>query len=177
MPHIVEIFRDDIMPKVEAETLPILQATHPEILTVHYEHGHYTEIDQTLRQLSQAKSFFNKRYPLVALFEDVAETRFTSEPEVRLTIIICHLTKTEYKSGDRYANVINPILEPIYKSLLRQILLSGKFMEYKVRHRKIVRPYWGLEGKHGNRGNIMSDTLDAIELQDLRLRVYDEVEC
>lgn len=174
--QIVEIF-GEIVGSTEAEVLPTLQAADPDISTLHYEHGHYSEIDQTLRQFDDARNFYNKKYPLIALFEDIAETVKNGYNEANLTIIICYSTKADYKSADRYEHVINPILEPIYKELLNQIKLSGYFMEYNVRHTKIVRPYWGAEGKYGNRENILSDFLDAIELRNIRLRVYPQSNC
>lgn len=176
MTQLVEMFKD-IVAMTEAEVLPALQAVNPDISTLHYEHGHYSEIDSTLAKMEDAKTLYNKKYPLVAVFEDIAETVNSGYKEARITIVICYSTKTEYRSEDRYNAVINPILEPIYKELLRQIRLSGYFMEYNIRHTKIVRPYWGVEGKFGNRANILADPLDAIELRDTRLRIYPENEC
>jgi|SRR5690606_9341475 len=177
MSHIVEIFRG-VVSKVEANILAELQAKAPEIVTIHYEHGHYSEIDSTLIDYEKAPSFYNKKYPLVALFEDVAERDLgMGYREATFTIVICYSSDAQKKSADRYESVINPILEPIYKELLRQIKLSGMFMSYNIEHEKIVRPYWGVEGKFGNRANIMSDILDAIELRNIRLKVYPIDEC
>ena len=174
--HVVEIFQE-IVDATKTVVLPVLQTTDPNITTLHYEHGHYSEIDATLRSFDKSESFYNKKYPLIAVFEDIAETVKEGYNEAKLTIIICFSSNSEDRSGDRYQKVINPILEPVYKELLRQIRLSGYFMEYNVRHTKIVRPYWGVQGEYGNRANVFSDFLDAIEMRDVRLRVYPQSEC
>lgn len=166
--QIVEMF-GDVVAATEAAILTDLQAIDSNIKTIHYEHGHYVEIDQTLRQYDRAKNFFDKKYPLIALFEDITETYDNNISEANLTIVICYSTKSDYKSADRYKNVFKPILQPICDELLRQIKIHPNFMAYTVSgYRKINRPYWGVETPMRNDRNIFSDYLDAIEINNLK---------
>lgn len=173
--QIVEMFAD-IVSRVESKVLPALQAIDANIETIHYEHGHYSEIDTTLRQFDKSGSFYNKKYPLIALFEDIKESVSDDTSIANLTLIICYSSKTEYKSEDRYQSVINPILEPIYNELVSQIKSFPYFRGYQFPHNKIIRPYWGVEGKYGNRANVFSDYLDAIELNGLKIK-YEQNYC
>lgn len=174
--QIVTMF-GDIVASVEADILTSLQAVDPNIAALHYEHGHYTEINATLNGYENSENFFNKKYPLVALFEDIPETvdRFKVHSAI-LTVIICYSSTVADRSEDRYQKVINPILEPIYESLVEKINRYPGFMGYGFLHRKIIRPYWGVQGKYGNRGNVFSDCLDAIEINDLKIN-YEQTNC
>lgn len=173
--QIVEIFKD-IVSKVEAKILNDLIEQEPIIKTIHYEHGHYIEINTTLNEREQLATLFNKKYPLVALFEDIREKVKYGISECSLTLVICFSTEAQYKSKDRYDNVINPILEPIYQELMKQIKMHPQLIGYDAPHTKIIRPYWGVEGKYGNRANIFSDFLDAIEISNLKVK-YKKTNC
>ncbi len=173
---VVEQFRE-IVAKTQDEVLEIIKAEDPEIKVLHYEHGHYDEIQATLEQFEKSAEHYNKKYPLIALFEDVAYRVVDGVREARFTLIICFNSNREFKSKDRYEEVINPILMPIYNELIRQILDSGFYYGYKVDHEMIVRPYAGAESDKGNKGALFSDILDAIEMRNIRLKLYPEYEC
>lgn len=174
--QIVQIMKE-VVAKVEQKVLTTLQQVNSDIKTIHYEHGHYIEINTTLQERDASKSFFNKKYPLVALFEDIKEVQKFGYKECSLTMVICFSTKEEYKSEDRYNDVIKPILEPIYLELLNQLQSHPDLMGYEnPPHNKINRPYWGVPTKNGNIENIFSDFLDAIEINNLKLK-YKDTNC
>lgn len=176
MSSVVEQFRV-IVGKVQENILADLAAEDPKIQNIHYEHGHYDEIQSTLEQFEKSREHYALKYPLVALFEDVPYRSVDGVLEARFTIIICYDSDREYKSKDRYEEVINPILMPIYRELLRQIMDSGFYYGYKVDHEMIVRPYAGAQTPKGNNGALFSDILDAIEMRNIRLRLYPDNEC
>lgn len=176
MSHLVEQFRD-IVAKTQNVVLPKLVAVDPKIVTLHYEHGHYDEIETTLAQFEASRQHYNKKYPLIALFEDVLQRVVNGITEVRFTLVICYNSDREYKSKDRYREVINPILMPIYEELLNQILESGLYYGYQVKHDMIVRPFAGGAGERGTKGALFSDILDAIEMRDIVLKLYPVNPC
>lgn len=168
--ELVDIFRE-VVQKVEGQVLEKLKVVDANIETVHYEHGHYTEIHETLRQFEESPAHYNKKYPLIALIEDIPAKVDNGIKEYRYSVIICYSSRNDAKSKDRYAEVINPILNPIYEALIRNMLDSGYFMGYDIPHEKIIRPYMGSPGKMGNNANIFSDFLDAIELRNVRCKM------
>lgn len=179
----VDIFRD-IVAQVSADLLNDLQQLDPEITGVHYLHGHPLEIIDTLRQRDRADWDHPEkyqRYPLVALFQDFPERRY-SEPGIafspRFHIIIANPTMPEYKSDQRYDFNFRPILYPIYNQLMYRISKHKMFMGYGgtdgISHTKIDRLFWGREGLYANEANVFDDFLDCIEIIDLELSTYSK---
>lgn len=170
MKYIVDEF-EKMVSKVEAKVLSQLKSIDNNIQQIHYEHGHYKEIESTLREYDRSRNFFNKKYPLIALFEDIRErVRDGILSEVNLSIVICFHTKADYKSADRYKTIFKPILEPIYNALMEEIANNHYFVGYGIpMHDKINRPYWGSDASN-NDSNIFGDYLDAIEISNLRLK-------
>lgn len=178
MDLVVDIFKD-IVDKVSKNVICKLQKADKDIKGVFYQHGHYVEIWNTLNTMENNKDDYRKKYPLIALIEDVRyRTNTDGFREANFDIIICYNTLNEGISKDRYKEIINPILMPIYDELIKQIGLSGKFANYTFPHDMITRPYFGVEQQKGsgtlaNRGNIFSDILDAIEIRNMRLNLHN----
>lgn len=169
--------------KTSTKMLAQLQAIDDNITGVNYQHGHPNEIIETLMQLDNSGTERYKKYPLIALFEDIPEDigktlGIDSEPTLHLAII--NATKQEYKSDERYTNNFKPILDPIYYEFLNQVQLSGKFMIKgdQIPHRRIRRLFWGQKGFGDTFGvktvNVFNDYVDCIELQNLQLLLYPQ---
>lgn len=143
-------------------------------------HGHPIEIIETLNQYNADPVYKDKKYPLIALFQDFRERMNTDVgiyADVSLNIIIANFTLNTYKAPERYDNNFNPILYPIYETLLKEITRSGYFMGYadNISHDKFDRLYWGRDGLYGKEGNIFSDFIDAIEIQNLNLLIDQKI--
>lgn len=174
---IVDVF-GDIVSKVSASLTAQLRDFDQGITGVHYLHGHPMEIIETLSQKAKSNVHKWKKYPLVALFQDFPERKFSEpgiESEPSLHLIIARATAPTYKADQRYEKNFKPVLYPIYVELLNQISISKVFMTYgtsQIPHVKIDRLYWGREGLYGNEGNAFNDWVDCIEIRDLKLKTY-----
>lgn len=172
---IVDIFKE-IVAKVSEALTPEFQKLDANISGVHYLHGHPLEIVDTLTQRDQTKAYKFKKYPLVALFQDFPETVTADDNPLReatLNLIIAKSTISEYTSGQRYEVNLKPFLYPIYTELLKQISLHPQILSYapeRLPHTKIDRLFWGRQAVYGNEGNIGNDKLDALEIQNLKLK-------
>lgn len=169
--YIVDIFAD-IVTRTSAQLL----ADGTIATGVNYLYGHPLEILDSLQKLTKIASSQGNRYPLVALFQDFDEVRGkddTIEFTVSLNLIIASLTKPEYKAADRYKYNFKPILYPIYEELITQIKVSRYFKDPMTQysHKKTDRMYWGRNGLFGKDGSVYNDFIDAIEIQDLELKV------
>lgn len=170
---------DSIVKATEKAVLPEIRCIDNTIKKLNYQHGHYTEIHQTLRELTNTPNIFNEVYPLIALLEDIRyRTLNNGAKEAQFTIVICYTSTAERKSKDRYKAVIEPILMPIYKELINQTKISGLFLNYEIPHDMITRPYLGNPsiqngGTKKNNANLFSDILDAIELQNIRVNIFN----
>jgi len=141
----------------------------------YYLYGHPLEIFNILSEKSQSESFKYKKYPLVALFQDFEESVNDNSIIVEgITIVIMTETNPNYRAPNRYTNTFIPVLHPLYllftKHLRRSKLVAS---DDKHEHTKIDRLYWGKEDIFGNSGNIGNDALDAVVIQNLKLRIIN----
>lgn len=142
-------------------------------LTPYYMYGHRLEIAARLSEKDKDQVYKYQKYPLVALRLDTAEQHHDGVIDYNLNIVIVQFTQKQYNAEERYANVIKPILYPLYYSFMQKLTESGLFqwgsgLKEPV-HTKIDRPYWGTAGPEGNVKNIFNDPLDGIELINLKV--------
>lgn len=167
----------DIVAKVSAKLLTKLKAVDPLITGVHYEYGHYTDIQERLIAKSESTSQRTARFPLIAVFEDdrINHKREGIFGVAGMKMIILAQTSDKITRVQREERVFKPILYPIYEEFLNQLWLSGKFMVYspdQIEHTQINRPHWGDPGIYKNEGYLFTDVLDGIELSNLQLPIY-----
>lgn len=147
------------------------------ITTIDYQYGHVQELIETLGQMTKSQEETYKKYPLVWLVQDFQERRIFGSgyyAEVDLNIIIAHQTVNTYKISNRMSNVFKPVLYPIYYALLEAFAKNKWIVQgpaYGFDHTKTDRSYWGSNPLDGNKGNVLTDYVDAIELQNLNLKI------
>ena len=170
---------------VQTEILATIQANEiaangtTSINALNYQYGHIYELLQTLAQMDQDPSGAAGRikYPCVYLLMDIREQRGRQPgiySEVNLDIVIMHQTDPTYKAADRYEHVFEPVLEPIYYSLIKQLCTipqTEQGNQDMLTHDKWDRLFWGTSSIGGNTGLAVNDYVDAIELQNLDLKL------
>lgn len=138
-----------------------------------YKYGHRKEIAKRLDEQNRSTDQKNKKYPLIALRLDTTEDIANDIWHFNLNIAIVNYTKANYNAEERYDQVYEPVLYPIYLRFLEALRQSGLFFwtgDTKIPpHRKADRLFWGTQDNEGNLKKIFSDPLDAIELIDLKL--------
>lgn len=145
---------------------------------VWYMFGHPLEIMQRLAAKDKSGTFAFKKYPLVILVTDFAETKGNLEyaSQAQVTILVVHSTTADRIADDRKEIVFKPILHPIVDELMRQIEASEYFLDYdadQIERTETDRYYWGKAAFAGNTGNYFNDLLDAVEIQvTLRLNPF-----
>lgn len=165
-----------IVQRVSDKLTPQLTAYDANIQGVFYEYGPGKEILETLKQKDEAAEFRDKKYPLVALLMPFEEDRTPGigvYAQTGLKLVICYHTLPEYKTSDRYEKSFKPVLYPIYMEFMAQLKAAGIVFSVngEIQHKKTDFPYYGREDK-----NVGNDFLDAIEINDLELRLY-QYEC
>lgn len=134
--------------------------------TVYYEHGHPLDIVNTLAQKTKSSTYKNKKYPLIALFQDFREISESDNnfliPEI--TVIIATQTNRNYTAAERYDNTF-PTLYTIMDLLVSKLNTNMKTSWYKWDYEKWDRVFWGRQGLYGSEGNIFNDYIDAIEMR------------
>ncbi len=164
------------------EIASVVQAVDAALFTslgkhIQYMHGHPLEIVNLLKAKDESKSLKEKKYPLIALFQDFRENRddYKTFGTVSLSLIIANSTESNHTAVDRYIKNFKPILYPIYNEFLKQLSNHTQFVHKPVfKHTKIDRVYWGKTGLYGVEGNIFQDHLDCIELQNLEITIKNK---
>ena len=131
----------------------------------------------TLAQKDRSRSNADWKYPLIYLLQPFTESR-GKKPGVyaetsSLKMYIIHQTSKDDKITDRETKVLKPVLNPIYYALMKEIAYCTRIMESDedlIPHDYTFLPYKGSEANPSK--NTLNDTVDAIELANLKLNFY-----
>lgn len=142
---------------------------------LNYQYGYREELNKTLINYSKSPEFASKKFPLVWLVQPFSISRgeigwYGTMQD--LSIVIINASEVNVRAQQRMENNFKPILYPIYRELLNQIVLSLAFDESvveKMSHKVIDRYYWG-EAQQ----SVLNDVIDCIEISGLRLKISDK---
>lgn len=140
-----------------------------------------SSFDELIENLFQADKSgvqrFNK-FPLTHLVQDMVINRGTDVGiygTAVINIIFIHQTQSIYKIEDRDAKVFKPVLWPMYYSFFEQLKKNNWIFQSDATtgefpHRVIKHAFWGDRQLQGSK-NILNDYVDAIEVQNLQLKI------
>lgn len=143
-------------------------------LAPYFDVGHPLEVSNRLLEKDKSDEYKYRKYPLIVLFTDIKikkGERASFDDVTDLNISIIGQSERTKTTLERYSDVINPILYPIYNKLKSKIKASPYFTKThpSLTHDLTERPYWGSSSKYGNVKNIFNDPLDAIEMNNIEL--------
>lgn len=148
-----------------------------------YLYGHRQEIANRLLAKDKDRSTKDKKYPAIFLKLDTEEEIKNGFQFYNLNLVIVQFTKANYNAEERYANVLKPVLYPLYEMFLKKLGDSGLFVweappdgDAKFPpHTKIDRPYYGTPSEETNVKRIFNDPLDAVEI--VNLKIQSQINC
>jgi hypothetical protein len=143
------------------------------VTTPEYMYGHIPEINTRLQLKQTDPVNRDKKYPLVILRLDAVSDVVGDMVKYNLNLAIVNRTDQNYNAEQRLERVFKPILYPLFELFFEALQKSPLFMwpgdlRYPP-HTKIDRYYWGTQSGAVNVKNIMSDPIDAIEIQNLKI--------
>ena len=167
--HIIQVL-SGIVGAVSEKKLAALKSFNPDINAISFMYGSSNEMIETLAQKDKSPNYKYNIWPSIMLFLDLSANISSTAgqyPEYTLQMAIVMPTDPTYKCTERYENVFEPILYPLWQELITQIADSGCFSDYRdtIKYTKYDRPYWGRQG------NTLAEVVDAIELKDLKLKL------
>jgi len=135
---------------------------------VHFFHGHMREVVNVVKALAQDPDT-DKRYPLIALQHDVKQSPKAQGLEIACKLYIVTLSDPHYLADDRYTNIFDVYLRPIFRQFVQAVADSGYFEQATVDevNDKLTfyeRLFWGSSSVMGNDANIFGDWVDCIEI-------------
>lgn len=148
-------------------------------LAPYFMHGHIVEIVQRLKEKDESDKYRFQKYPLIVLVEDYMQ-RIRPEyedgihSEVTCRVIIMNLSDPDWYASDRYANNFVPVLYPLYVDFMNALIKADWHeapLNEMIPHNPINRLAWGRQDIYGNEADVGNDHIDAIDIEDLVLRL------
>jgi hypothetical protein len=145
---------------------------------IRYSKSSFDELIETLSQEDKSSSGRFTKYPLVHLVQDMVINRGADTGifgTATVNIIFVHQTQQNFKTEERDEKVFKPVLWPIYYQFLEQLKKNNWVFQTDTTtgefpHRVIKRAFWGNRNLQGSK-NILNDYVDAIEVQNLQLKI------
>lgn len=141
-------------------------------VVLNYHYGHRLEIVNIFKEWTRKDTVKKEQFPAICLFHDFEERVSNNgyERECDLNLVIMTDTKPTFTAADRYTYSFDPVLYPLYELFMERLAESSEIAEVYPEHTKIDRLYWGKTGLYGNTGNIFNDYIDAIEIDNLKIK-------
>lgn len=143
---------------------------------IRYIFGNGQYWKDVLDELSKTVEGSVSKLPLVALYCPFVEERgnpdYYTQAEVRL-LIAC-ASDSQYNNEQRLLYSFRNILHPIYNGLIEALKEDGRFdfgYDEKVSHRYSENYSYGRYGAYTGNGEALSETIDAIDITNLKLKV------
>ena len=142
---------------------------------INFHHGRPLEIVNTFKQIAQNSTYNKGMFPAICLFSDYPEV-ISYERSLTLQLVIITDTSKHYTVAERYINSFDPILTPLYELFLKQLAKSNYVDSDSdsvlyFEHIRWNRPCWGKDGIYGAVADIFNDFIDAIEIENLKLKI------
>jgi len=147
-----------------------------------FDWGRYADVTKNLVQKEgQLTEEARRKYPLVWLVCDFPETMMVMPgvySRTLLHLVIGTHTTPNLTMADRRDKSFLPVLYPIYKYLLEELVVTPE-LGYPTRaqlasHQKTDRPYWGGNVNYQDGvANMWSDFIDAVQIRNLEIQVIE----
>lgn len=146
---------------------------------VEFQFGDWDYIANVLQTMSTSATTMGMRYPIVCLRSPYTEVREGKTRDVNLELLIAVNTLKEYTNEQREKTSFEEVLRPVY-SLLMEEINGDKHVKSSytgaVKHEYTENYRYGRKGVEGADGKPFRDFIDAIEIQNLGLRIK-EISC
>lgn len=141
---------------------------------INFLYGHGTEIINDLNDMLKNATYAKQRFPVVCLFLDnkerIENDGFQSTVTLR-RLVIATDTDRNYSSAQRKAANFDVILNPLYELFISRLYWSTGVQSDYPKHERWERYFWGKEGLYGNTASIFNENIDAIEINNLELKI------
>lgn len=146
--------------------------------SVYYKYGGFKEVFNELEQFANNELYTN--YPLIWLITDFEQKKGTAVDiysEANVNILIFNKTLPEWTAEQRTNFSFKAQLHPIYEQLIDSIQNSHSiYTGFKnPEHKQTDRYSWGRDRIEMTKdGNPFSDYIDAVEINNLTLKIYKQ---
>lgn len=161
----------------EIETIVAAAKTALGLSVLNYQYGFIQELNQTLKEMEASPAAYASKFPLVYLAEPFTIVRGQESVfgVAKPDLFIINTTTKEWKAKQRMDNNYKPILLPIYREILKQIVKSPVFQHLsseKIPHTLTKGYYWG-----ENQQTVLNDAVDCLKIGGLELPITHKSNC
>lgn len=156
-----------------------IEIREPEIK---YIFGNAQYVKERLEELSMSSEVL--KFPLVVLFTPVTEDKgnpdYETEASLNMLIACSSTDSREWTNEVRLERSFVGVLRPIYEALIEAFLNDGRFdfdYEQGVPHKMRENYSYGRYGAYTESGDAVSEPIDAIDIRDLKIKVYKSNNC
>jgi hypothetical protein len=144
-------------------------------VVLNYHYGHLLEIKNIFQQATAKASLKLEQFPAIVLVQDFPEVtdRKKHLREATLRVIILTDSKQSYIASDRYTYIFEPKLYPLEDLFFKCLERSNEISGYDQGFTRWDRLFWGRTQGEGTASNIFNDYIDAIELENLKIKILN----
>lgn len=147
------------------------------ITTVNWLCDHPIQIVKQLQIQSQHPDKKFEKFPLIALFTDVPiyAHKYGDYDGTTLNIVFVMYTNPDFFREQRVLKTFEPFIRPLVDYFFTELVKSSVFSfvdeTQDIRGTLWERYYWGKQGTYGNEGVVLSDYVDAAQIENLDLKI------
>ena len=143
---------------------------------LNYIFGNSQYIKDQLDLYSKSSDQSKEKYPLIALFCPVNESRDNPDyfSKGKVALIIACSTRKDWSNEERRVMSFQNILRPIYNRLLDVLLEDQRFdwdFDDKIKHSYTENYSYGRYGAYAEGGEAVSEPIDAINIRSMEIKV------
>lgn len=186
MTDIIDIVRDVVCRVSECVTIEQSDASGNTVMCPNPDINYLFGNDQYIKDMldvssrvGAGKSSGGKKFPLVALFTPITEERGVDGIDCRVdvSLLVACSSRKEWSNEQRKVTSFERILHPIYEELMNQLGRHENIREPysgNFRHKKTDNYSYGRYGAYTQSGESVSEPIDAVVIQNLRLELIEE---
>lgn len=138
----------------------------------YYFYGDKVDINKQLIIRDKDALTKTKKYPAIALRLPSPKEMGSGLVHCNINLAILDVTQKDWTSDDRFANVVKPVLYPLYELFLDRLRKNGFTWDSGTAYpdhtqREVL--YYGTESSKGNEAHVFESPLDAIEILNLKI--------
>lgn len=184
--EIVEIF-DDIVKQIGGSIEIVCKSYNGKLHAIkcpviNYTFGNAQYVKDKLDELSKSQSGTELKYPMIVLFCPFNEKR--NDPDyyskANVNVLIACSSRKDWSNEERLTTSFKNILRPIYKRLL-DVLRDDSRLDFgyneNIKHEYSENYSYGRYGAYTDKGDEVSEPIDAINIRNLELKINKPIIC
>lgn len=177
---IIDIFADVV--KKVPESLEIIytdgkgKAEVIKNLSINFIFGSGQYVKDALDTATKSDKTSPSKLPLIALYCPITEERDSIDyfAKAKVSLVIVCSSNRDWSNEERHITSFKNILRPIYNRFMEVLLEDDRFdwgYEGKVKHGYSENYSYGRYGAYTEKGDALSETIDAINIKSMEITI------